>query len=701
MLALATTIDAVKALADPGSALTDEDDYLDPIPVILTATHLAQPIDETPTATTVIDHETIVASGATEIADLFRLVPGFQVGHALGNQFAVGYHGHASTFPRQMQVLVDGRSVYSPLFSIVDWNHIGLVLEDIERIEVVRGSNTPINGTNAFVATINFITRQPFQDQGLYVADTEGSNESHRQVVRVAGSFGSLDQRLTIEHREDDGFDGVSDSRLLTQINYRGSVFLSERDAFDVQAGHADGPMGLGRGRFENPDRRKRTRSHYAFFRWQHTLDDDDEFYVQAYNNFLEWRDDEDFVGPLSTFLGVPTALIPVTFNNNPDQSFLIGEFSGRAIRQDLELRYHDRIAPEIQSIWGLGIRRDRFTSPTNLGQEDGITNDSQRLFGHLEWRLAEDVLLNAGAMLEHNEIGGTEVSPRLAMNFHLAPDESLRLAVTRSARMPSIIEARHFGVVRFDSGDVLDFRFDSVPDLRPEHITSYEIGYTYRRPGSGLGLEAKLFHDQITDVITAPTVHRYPDPDVPTIHQAETSLPYLTVEEIIALSKGDPLDEKVQVWMNAGHFERSGLDLGIDYDLGPRTRLLLNYAYATGEGRLLKRIDGVKTIVDSEDEQNSIPRHTASLLLTHRPRTGLTTGLAWYRVSPMKWLGDGEQVEGYDRVDLTVRQTLDLAIGEAELALTVQNVFDDPYHEATEFNVFRRRVYARFALQI
>ncbi len=680
---------------------TDEADYLNPIPVILTATHLAQPIDETPTATTVIDHETIVASGATEIADLFRLVPGFQVAHALGNQFAVTYHGHASTFPRQMQVLVDGRSVYSPLFSIVDWNHIGLSLEDIERIEVVRGSNTAINGTNAFVATINFITRQPFQDQGVYISDTHGSNESQRQVVRFAGSLGDFDQRLTLEHREDDGFDGVSDSRLLTQANYRGSYYLDERNAFDIQLGHAQGPMGLGLDKPDNPARRKDTRSHYVFLRWQHTLANDDEFYVQAYDNFLEWRDNQDIVGPLSTFLGVPSTVIPPNFNGNPDQSFQIGEFSGRSTRQDIELRYHDRIDPDLQAIWGLGVRRDRFSSPTNLDQNDAVKNDSERVFAHLEWRLAETVLLNAGSMLEHDGIGGTETSPRLAMNLHVSPDETVRLAVTRSARMPSIIEARQFGVVRFDSGDVLDFRRDSQLGLRPEHITSYEIGYTQRLPARGLNIDTKLFHDQITDVITAPTVHFYPDPDVPTAHNAEALLPYLTVEQVIALTTGKPLDEKVQVWMNAGHIDRSGLDLGVDYSPTPRTRVLFNYGYAVGKGRRLKRIDGAKTIVDTEDEQNSIPRHTLSLLLSHRPLPGLMTSLAWYHVSPMTWLGDGDPVDGHDRVDLMLRQTLPLGFADTTLALTVQNLFDDPYLEATQFNVFRRRIYLQLALQI
>ncbi len=686
-------------LADGPVTDTDENDYLNPIPIILTATHLAQPVNETPTATTVIDHETIVASGATEIADLFRLVPGFQVGHALGNQFAVAYHGHASTFPRQMQVLVDGRSVYSPLFSIVDWNHIGLTLEDIERIEVVRGSNTAINGTNAFIATINFITRQPFQDPGILVSDTHGSNESQRQVVRLAGSLGNLDQRLTLEHREDDGFDGVSDSRLLTQASYRGNYYLDERNAFDIQLGHAEGPMGLGLKTAENPERKKDTRSHHIFLRWQHTLANDDEFYVQAYDNFLEWRDDRYRVGPLSAFLGVPSALIPVNFNGNPDQSFQIGEFSGRSIRQDIELRYHDHIDPDLQAVWGLGLRRDRFSSPTNLDRTDAIKNDSERAFGHIEWWLSESVLINAGAMLEHDGIGGTETSPRLAMNLHASPDETLRLAVTRSARMPSIIEARQFGVVRFDSGDVLDFRRDSQLGLRPEHITSYEIGYTVRLPARGLNLDAKLFHDQITDIITSPTVHFYPDPDVPTAHN--TTLPYLTVEEIIALSKGLPPDEKVQVWMNAGHLDRSGLDLGIDYIPTTRSRLLVSYGYAVGKGRRLKRIDGPKTIVDTQDEQNSVPRHTLSVLLSHRPISGLLMSLAWYHVSPMTWLGDGDPVDGHDRIDLMLRQTLSLDFGDTTLALTVQNLFDDPYHEATQFNVFRRRIYLQLALQI
>ncbi len=130
------------ALAQSNNGLS-EADFLAELPVVLSASRLTQPLSEAPGAVTVIDRELIAASGAREIADLFRLVPGFQVSYAGGANPVVTYHGLSGQFSRRMQVLVDGRSLYSPSFvGGVDWNHIGIAIEDIERIEVVRGTNT-------------------------------------------------------------------------------------------------------------------------------------------------------------------------------------------------------------------------------------------------------------------------------------------------------------------------------------------------------------------------------------------------------------------------------------------------------------------------------------------------------------------------------------------------------------------------------
>ena len=164
-----------------------EQDYFADISAITTATRLPQSPEQSPVSITIINRDMIEASSAIEIVDLFRLVPGMRVAHANGNLFSVAYHGYASAFPNRMQVLVDGRSVFTPLFSIVDWNNLGLTINDIERIEVIRGPNAAAYGANAVSGTINIITRKPFQVEGQSIVLTTGSIGTRNASYRCQG----------------------------------------------------------------------------------------------------------------------------------------------------------------------------------------------------------------------------------------------------------------------------------------------------------------------------------------------------------------------------------------------------------------------------------------------------------------------------------------------------------------------------------
>ena len=112
-----------------------------------------------PAAVTIIDRRTIEASAAVDVVDLFRLVPGFRAYYINANYPGVTYHALGDSNPRRLEVKVDGRSVYESIFSSVQWTTFGVELEDIDYIEVVRGANAPADGSNAFLASINIVTR--------------------------------------------------------------------------------------------------------------------------------------------------------------------------------------------------------------------------------------------------------------------------------------------------------------------------------------------------------------------------------------------------------------------------------------------------------------------------------------------------------------------------------------------------------------
>jgi iron complex outermembrane receptor protein len=150
-----------------------EDDYIGDVPRVLTVSRLSQSLVDAPAAVTVIDRETIRASGIVDIPEIFRLVPGFYVGTNAGfvqnTNHVVSYHGMTTAYSGAMQVLINGRSVYSPLYGGVQWSELPLAIADIERIEITRGPNAASYGANSFFGVINIITQNPSDQYKCYL----------------------------------------------------------------------------------------------------------------------------------------------------------------------------------------------------------------------------------------------------------------------------------------------------------------------------------------------------------------------------------------------------------------------------------------------------------------------------------------------------------------------------------------------------
>src|ERR1700722_3847430 len=128
-----------------------------------------QKLSQAASAIFVITQEDIRRSGATNIPDVLRLAPGVDVEQIDANAWAIGIRGFSSRYSNKVLVLIDGRTVYSPVFSGVDWDQIGMPLEDIERIEVIRGPGASVWGANAVNGVISIITKSSSQTQGGWV----------------------------------------------------------------------------------------------------------------------------------------------------------------------------------------------------------------------------------------------------------------------------------------------------------------------------------------------------------------------------------------------------------------------------------------------------------------------------------------------------------------------------------------------------
>lgn len=224
-------------VAASSSLHADEDLFFSELPIVASVSRLPQRQADAPSSVTVIDRAMIKASGARALSDVFRLVPGFQTFAKSDAAPRVNYHGVSddNEFAPRVQVLVDGRSLYSPLFrGGVNWTLVPVALEDIERIEVVRGSNTTSYGANAFLGVINIITVDPALVRGVSVAGNHGTQGVRDYTVRTGGSLGeSGNFRFTYQHMKDrglnDNFDW-KDRNVNRLLDLRLNFQLGERD---------------------------------------------------------------------------------------------------------------------------------------------------------------------------------------------------------------------------------------------------------------------------------------------------------------------------------------------------------------------------------------------------------------------------------------------------------------------------------------
>lgn len=672
---------------------TTEREIFAAVPLVVTASRLQQTPAKAPASITVIDRATIEASTAIDIPDLLRLVPGMQVAHVNGVTHSVMYHGGETAWSRRMQVLVDGRSVYNPMFSLVFWNHLDLDIDDVERIEVIRGPNAPVYGSNAFRGTINIITRRPFRDGGVTTRVTAGSIETRELMARGAGASGDFEYRLTFRHRADEGFDDVDDHKDLQMVSFSGVYDVTARDSLDLQFGLTDGTVGSwGRNPVTSPERDIETRSAHAYLRWRHVFSPRNESHVQAYHNYIDWHDIYE-AGPVSALFndrGFPVTpeQVPLLFGK-PDQTFLMSFFHGRGTRSDVEWQQTLLFSESWRMVWGAGVRRDTFESTQVLGHDDRIDDDTLRLFGNLEWQPSWRWGFNAGLMIEDNDISGVHLSPRLAGNFSVLPDHTLRAIVTRAVRTPSLYETNEFNVVRFDDGDIFTALYVSDPDMKHETINAYELGYHGLFADSRIEIDAKAFHERLRNLI---------------FHARDQTYPDLLSQLLSSLGQSGG-DIGAFIMINGVWADVSGAELQIRIRPDPRTLFALQYGYVTIDGVTTNRISGFSDgeitpeATSSRIERNT-PSHTASALLSRTFSGDWQVSLAWFHLSDTEWGGDGQFIPGHNRWDMRLAKGFTLGRLRGELALIAQNIADREYSEFRQENVFDRRAFVQLRLR-
>jgi len=486
--ALALTGLCAQAIAAPEIS---EVDFLEPLPIVLTASRLPQPLRETPGSMTVLDEEMIRATGYRNIARLLRLVPGMQIGQERGHDQWVTYHGLGIDYPNQIQVLVDGRSVISSGGGTggADWSGMPIAIEDIERIEVVRGPNSAAYGANAFLGVVNIRTRHPRAESG----SSAGFNAGDRlfdATARVVARSGPLGLRVTAQHQHDDGMSGIRDDFDVNRANLNGNLRLGGEDEINVRAGVSAGRRGLG-----NPDtpfktddlRDGRHESNFVDVEWRRAPSAAAEITLSYSRNSERFRDEWIGGGPLPAFLGGGVAIVPV--NNNID---FVGD----------DLHFQHTFAPvgALRGLWGAEWRQDWLKAPFLFHDRGEHRQTERRLYGSLEWHVGPDWVLNTGATVEQVERYRTRLVPRIALNWLASPAHTWRAGYSRAYRYPSLFERNADVQIPF-RGQVLR-RHVSNPDLQPQRVDAFEIGFLGQTGNRNGLLDVRLFRERVTDLI-------------------------------------------------------------------------------------------------------------------------------------------------------------------------------------------------------
>ncbi len=621
-------------------AAITEADFLDEVPVVLSASRLSQPLNETPAAVTVIDADMIRASGFRDIPDLFRLVPGFTVAYTRDNTWGVGYHGLADAFSRRMQVLIDGRSVYTPGFGEVPWASLPLSVEDIERIEVVRGPNSAAYGSNAFLGIIDIITKDSAQVAGAHASVQAGDHGMAGALFRYGGSQGDLRYRVTLSDQRRDRFDTQAEKTITRHLDLRADYRLSATDELTTDLAFSHGDWRQGRvGDIQDLVREPDVGAEHFQVKFRRVTDPENEWSLQFYHT--RQRSEDSYIVALPG--PIPLAgFVPV------DNSYT-------QWREDVEFQMITRPFDPLRLVWGAEARWEGVDSPGYFYNQDARTGALYRLFANAEWHPSKAWVVNAGAMAEHHYLSGLDVSPRLAVNYLPVQDHAFRASISQAYRSPTFFEADGDQRYFYSDGTPLFRRFAPANGLDPERILSREIGYIgHVRPWK-LQLDVRLFDDAVRKLIGSRDI----DPS---------------------------LFGKLFQAVNEHRADIRGADLQLRWKPVDWLDWVVSYAR-------------VRIASDDPDIADSAPRNNFSALGMASLADGWQASVGVYRQGDMNWLDDGDKTQGFTRVDARLAKRWKIEGHPIELAVVGQNLGGQRYSEFRPENQFERRAYLSLAL--
>ncbi|MBU1054114.1 MAG: TonB-dependent receptor [Proteobacteria bacterium] len=602
---------------------------------ITTGARKSQTLANTAAAAFVITQEDIRRSGVTSIADALRMVPGLQVAKIDANKWAISSRGFNSRYANKLLVLMDGRSVYSPLYSGVFWNIQDTVLEDIDRIEVIRGPGAALWGANAVNGVINIITKSTYDTKGGLVSAGAGKEErgfgnfrfgdslGENACYRIFGKYADRDEsKLT------SGRDAADDWDIYT-IGFKTDWTPTATDSVLFEGNH-----------YRSDDGQTMT------------FPDISPPYSQTFNedaksdgvNFLaSWERFISNTSDMKLQIYYDRARIEQTALSNTTDTYDL----------DFQHRFSPREKHEI--IWGIGYRLISFetnSSPIVIVDPENRTDDILSAFVQDDITIVQDHLrLTLGAKFEHNDYSGFEFQPNIRTLWTPDKHNSIWASFSRAVRTPSRIEndvhTNLFvippGTPQNPSGLPMVISNIATGDFKPESLYAYEMGYRNEISKSA-SIDIAAFYNRYKDLRS----HNYNTP----FSELNSSVPHIVLP--IAISND-----------NEGH------TYGIEAfaELKPLSWWKIKPAYSFLHVNLSE---------PTEDSSGEAPRHQFSFQSNMDLPMNLELDL-WLRY--VDDLSDSD-VNSYSMVDARLGWK---PAENFEISLVGQNIFDSQHQEFKE----------------
>jgi iron complex outermembrane receptor protein len=490
------------------------------IPMVITPGKKLQPITEAPTSVYVVTQEDIKQSGSINLWDVLREVPGMDVSTTTIGQPDVSMRGFNNPLANKTLLLVDGRSVYLPLQGFLLWEMMPVQLEEIDRIEVVKGPVASLYGANANTGLINIITKKPEQMKGNLLSSTGGTRNTQRHSYMYGGNHDNLSYKLSTGMKTADSFNNERSRNALDVV--QGNSYMEYKIDDDSKVALSGG---IAQGSFYQDIYNQYNTSNVFFGTNDMTMT-----YMQA--NYDR---------------GGFSSRIFWNYFKSLYQSALLDEKSGIDTVEG-ELRYAFDLNEQNNMIVGAGARSDNVYSGF-LSQTDGYRHRQGiwDIFAQDDYKISEKFRLNGSLRLDHYELTGLNPSARVAGMFYPNENDVYRLSVGYSFRSPTTSE-NYLDLTAFLGGGAsLTTRGDK--SLDPEKYLTYEFNYQGKRMDGRLRPFADFYITRIEDIIEA----------------------YKTGGGPVGLDGS---------FRNFGDAYSAGGELGAEYDISKHWTLINNYAY-------------------------------------------------------------------------------------------------------------------------